>query len=1463
MFSFGRRTRAAWSGVAAVALALGAAVGLGGLPASASSVTGAVFTGGAGTVSVGGTLYAKSGASVTLTVNTSSDTKCVDVTGAFSGHRQDNQTHSQWTFGPFTAPTTGDGVQTVTATAWDKSNSSGCNGTSGSQQGFYVLDNTGPVVTGSVSPAPNGAGWNKSNVTINWSATDAGAGIASGPTPATDSVTADTTDVTRTSTATDRLGNSGTGSVTVRLDETAPTINGSKSPSPNANGWNNTDVTVSFTCTDATSGIKSCSGPTTLTNGGASQQVTGNAVDNADNSSSATVGGINIDKVAPSLSGAPTTLPNGAGWYNSDVTVHWTCGDNLSGVAGNCPADSTISSEGTGLTATSSVSDKAGNTTTASSSPVKIDKTAPNTTATAPANWNNTDVTVSLDANDNLSGVAATYYKLDGGAQQNGTSVAVSSEGDHTLTYWSVDDAGNVETAKTVHVKIDKTPPTINHTQSPAANGNRWNNSDVTVTFTCADALSGVASCTGPQTVTAEGANQPVTGTATDNAGNIATDPATVSIDKTPPTISAAPDRAGNDNGWYKDDVTVAFTCDDTLSGIVICPKPQTLGEGADQPVTGTATDAAGNSAHATVEQISVDKTPPELHASFTPGWHQGDVTVHWACTDSLSGVGVGPSDDIVTGEGANLTSSATCTDKAGNTATTTVDGIMIDRTPPSTLASVPDPLPSGWYAGPVPVTLTATDALSGVDTTHYAVDGGDPQTYGVPFDFDAKGVHTITFWSVDNAGNVESEHGITIEIDNVPPTIVGSRSPAANGFGWNNTPVTVGFACSDAESGIAGCVGATTLTNQGANQSVTGTATDNAGNHADATVDNINIDTTPPTLDGTPTTKPNAYGWYKGDVTIHWNGTDGLSAIDPATQPADSVITGEGATLGAGPVSISDQAGNSTTASVSGIQIDRTAPTINGATVNDDGTPRSANAAGWFNSAVRVRFSCDDALSGVQECANDVVLDHDGADQSASGTATDKADNSASATVSGISIDSQAPTSSAALQCTGKNGYCNSNKATVVLSAADQAGLSGVKEIRYSTNNGSFWQSITGNSGNVDLNLNGSGNAKLLFYAVDNAGNSETQNGVEISYDTIAPTLTHTLTPLPNAAGWNNSAVTVHFDATDDSGGSGVDQSTVTPDQTVAAETAGTVVTGSAEDAAGNVGADSVTVKVDKTAPTITATASGTQGSNGWYTGPVTAHFTCSDALSGIATCPADAVLSTDGTNQSAIGTAVDKAGNTASTMVSGINIDATDPTITSLSVKDGARYTLGDPAIPSGTPTCTASDAVSGVASCVVTVSGGQPNGVGRFSFTATAADKAGNTTTQTGSYQVIYRWDGFLQPINDTAHQTDQSVSVFKAGSTVPAKFQLKKADGTVVQANTPPAWLTSVKGSATTSTVDESVYTEPATSGSSYRYDSTAQQYIYNWGTAKNGAGYYWRIGVTLDDGQTYYVNIALK
>ncbi|MGZ4437094.1 MAG: OmpL47-type beta-barrel domain-containing protein [Nocardioidaceae bacterium] len=1520
-------------------------------PASVSSVA---FTGGTGTAAVGGTLYARQGATLTLTVTTSG-ASCVDVAGAFSGHQSSTSAQSTWTFSvPAGA---GDGAQSVTATASPSINPQGsCTGNSASGQAGFVLDNTGPAVTGTVSPTPNAAGWNNSSASIAWAATDAGSGVATGPTPATDSVTNNTGGTQKTSTATDRVGNSATGSVTVKLDKIAPTITGSRSPAANGNGWNNTNVVASFTCSDAISGIKSCQAPVTVSTEGSNQSVTGNVADNADNTASATATGISIDKTAPTLSGAPTTQPNANNWYRGDVTIAWKAADALSGVDSQ-PGNSTITGEGTGLTAMQTVVDRAGNNTSAFSSPaVRIDRTAPVTGITGASNaWSKNTVAVTLSPSDNLSGVASTTYTVDGGAAQSGTSFTLSNEGDHVVTWWSTDVAGNVESTNTAHVKIDKTAPTITHAFLPQGYvDGAWTNHDVTVTFTCADGTSGVASCPGSVTKSSEGGAQLVSGTATDNAGNSATDTASVSIDKTPPTISGAADRPANAAHWYNDDVVVGFTADDALSGLAGRPASVTLGEGANQSATGTATDAAGNSASATVSGINVDKTKPVLSADPVSGWHQDDVVVHWSCLDGLSGVAQGPTNDTVTGEGDDLTSSAACTDLAGNTATASVSGIKIDRTAPSTSASVPDALPSGWYAGPVLVTLTGDDALSGVAHTYYSVDGGARQDYKDPFSFATKGEHTITFWStdgagntetagdgivlridgnpptttlispispasgwfvssglpvafdaqdaesgiaatyftvdggeaqvygerftqnlsdgthtlrwwsVDVAGNVEDAHSVVLNVDTVPPTITGAQSPAANTYGWNNSDVSVTFSCTDsgsgsgaAGSGVAGCAGDTVLSNETSNDgvSVRGDAVDTAGNKSTTSYGPVKIDKTAPTLVGAPTTDPNAAKWYNGDVVVAWAGSDALSGIDPLTQPANSTITGEGKNLGAGPVTIFDKAGSeSLPASVSGINIDRTAPVITG------GPTTPPNDGGWYKRGVVVDFGCTDNLSGVAHCPTSQTVDTDGANQQVtSGPAADLADNVAPGiTVDKINVDGAAPTSKATTACTLVAGWCTGTTASVVINATDQAGLSGVAAIHYRVDGGTE-QVVPGDTTTVSVPLSGTGAGTVAFWAVDGAGNVEQANTAALKWDNIAPTVTHTVTPTPNAGGWNKDDATVHFDATDDQGGSGVDASTVTPDVTVGQETPGQLVSGEAKDTAGNRGTDSVKVMLDKTKPTITAAVTaGAKGSNGWYVGPVTVTFTCDDALSGVVTCPDPTVLTANGTDNSATGTVTDRAGNTASTTLGGIKIDREKPTIGTVNV-DGQTYTLG--AVPA--PICTASDSVSGSASCTVTVTGGNANGVGTFTWTATATDNAGNTATRSGTYKVIYRYDGFLQPINDTAHQVGTSTSIFKAGSTIPAKLQLKKADGTVVQSLSAPVWLAPVKGSSMSAAVDESLYSDSADSGTTYRFDTTAQQYVYNWKTDSKSSGYYWRIGVKLDDGCVYYVNIGLK
>jgi len=140
-----------------------------------------------------------------------------------------------------------------------------------------------------------------------------------------------------------------------------------RSPGRNAEGWNNTDVTVQFTCVATRSGWSNTGMPVTLTDEGADQSVTGTCT-SLTGAMSMTEGPINIDKTPPVV-----TYAGNQGSYTRDQTVNITCTatDGLSGVESTTCADITgpAASFAPGLnTFSATATDKAGNTGTGSTS---------------------------------------------------------------------------------------------------------------------------------------------------------------------------------------------------------------------------------------------------------------------------------------------------------------------------------------------------------------------------------------------------------------------------------------------------------------------------------------------------------------------------------------------------------------------------------------------------------------------------------------------------------------------------------------------------------------------------------------------------------------------------------------------------------------------------------------------------------------------------------------------------------------------------------------------------------------------------------------------------------------------------------------------------------------------------------------------------------------------------------------
>jgi hypothetical protein len=288
------------------------------------------------------------------------------------------------------------------------------------------------------------------------------------------------------------------------------------------------------------------------------------------------------------------------------------------------------------------------------------DTTAPVSVATLrpganAAGWHNEDVSVSIISADNPggSGVRQIEHTLTGA--QFGTMVTpgdtatetVAAEGTTTVGFRATDNADNTEQQKTVNIKIDKTLPSISATASPLPNGNNWNKTDVLVSFPASDEAggSGIATASADVLVTAEGADQEITGTAEDNAGNQAAASVILNIDKTPPGIVlASRTPAANGAGWNNSDVTVVWDCTDALSGPTAPNVTQTVNKGgAAQMVIGTCGDLADNTASDTQADINIDKTGPGVSIATPPDGAvyllNAVVNADYACTDGLSGI--------------------------------------------------------------------------------------------------------------------------------------------------------------------------------------------------------------------------------------------------------------------------------------------------------------------------------------------------------------------------------------------------------------------------------------------------------------------------------------------------------------------------------------------------------------------------------------------------------------------------------------------------------------------------------------------------------------------------------------------------------------------------------------------------------------------------------------------------------
>ncbi|MGN9909211.1 OmpL47-type beta-barrel domain-containing protein [Phytohabitans sp. LJ34] len=549
--------------------------------------------------------------------------------------------------------------------------------------------------------------------------------------------------------------------------------------------------------------------------------------------------------------------------------------------------------------------------------------------------------------------------------------------------------------------------------------------------------------------------------------------------DTTPPTVTAQVTGDRDENGNYVGAATVTLAATDTGSGVSkveyavdggaygTYTSPVTVNTLGNHTVSYRATDVAGNTStpqsvsFTVVDEPDPDTTAPTVTASVTGnrdgnGAYIGTATVTLSATDTESGVDtVEYSLDgqpyaeytaplSITAVGQH-TVNYRATDVAGNTSTPQAVSFAVveepdpDTTPPTATAQISgEPDGEGNYIGSATVTVTATDADSGVDSVEYSLDGAPYAAYTAPVVVSQPGQHTLSYRATDNAGNTSAPQTVSF-------TVVDENEP-------DTTAPTVSAGVTGQQDGNGAYVGAATVT-------ITATDTESG------------VDSVEYSLDG------GAYADYTAPVTVNTVGQHTVSYR--ATDAAGNT-----------------SAVQSVSFTVVAPQQDTTAPTVN-ATVagNRDGN-------GAYVGAATVTVTATDAGSGVDRVEYSLdgqpyaaytapVTVNQPGQHTVSYRATDKAGNTSTAQTASFTVvappgDTTPPTVTAVVagQLDGSWSYVGS--ATVTLSAADTGG-SGLLRVEYAQD-GHGYIVYTG-----PVTVNTPGQHTFSYRATDRAGNVST----------------------------------------------------------------------------------------------------------------------------------------------------------------------------------------------------------------------------------------------------------------------------------------------------------------------------------------------------------------------------------
>ncbi|MFA5772779.1 MAG: right-handed parallel beta-helix repeat-containing protein [Thermoplasmata archaeon] len=585
--------------------------------------------------------------------------------------------------------------------------------------------------------------------------------------------------------------------------------------------------------------------------------------------------------------------------------------------------------------------DTIGNAETAHNFTIKVDLTVPTVQSTVfgtdGANgWKVSTSYIVLNAADSISGVHYLNYSVNNQSFQPYTNITLSASGTYYIRYYAIDYAGLSSGESTVTVYVDIDAPATTPVVSGTTGNGTWYVSDVNMTLSAADSVSGVTSTQmnidsggwiayAPTNLT-EGAHT-IYYRSTDAAGNVESSKTlNISVDKTNPTTSVNVSGTLGSGGYYITNTTVTLTGSDTPSGtahiyydlnnagwaVYSSPIVLTSSIVSGHTLKHKAVDNAGNTGNTTTTTIKVDTAVPDtvgvLKGTLSNGWYTSNVTVNISALDAESAVesikyqidgnnwvtyttGI-TTEFVVSGE-ENHTVKYYGTDIASNAEPENTLTFKIDTEKPTSGYTLTGQNgTNGWFVSDVTVSLFGTDATSGVNKTEYILDSGGYITYNSPFTISTPGIHTLWYRTQDNATNLEDTNSITIKIDkNAPSTSTATYGMLSN-TGWYVSSVSLNLSATDDLSGVNNItyqINGTSFVNYTGNVSITEDgyytiiyqAYDLAGNAESQKTIWLNVSATPPNTTYAVLGTSSANGWYISSIQVTiYTSTGSISGI-------------------------------------------------------------------------------------------------------------------------------------------------------------------------------------------------------------------------------------------------------------------------------------------------------------------------------------------------------------------------------------------------------------------------------------------------------------------------------------------------------------------------------------------------------------------------------------------------------